>query len=410
MEKTPADQVEDFEDGSEEFDEDEYDEDEEFTDDDGSEEDAELVEASQEVVAAALKSITKQEAPAAPQTEIPIAALSASASAPAAQDVAPEAKATPSVKPSKPELPALPAKPVPKPAPKPEVTDPNAWKGISVFPQATIASIQSSIGKLQKESQGKKDLTIMLLGKNGVGKSSTANSLFGEKVFNVSAFQSNAAVKPAMVSKSAAGFTLSVIDTPGLLDGDSVNEASLDMISEFLQDKTVDVVVYVDRLDGYRVTKIDQKIMEAITNLFGPALWSIGMFVLTHGQVAPPEGHTYSHFVEQRSSQLQAAARACEATETVPVVVVENGSRCATNKAGEKILPDETLWVSNLVTRLVDVAVQTSTPALEHDPFIQEADVYAKKKRWMIIPLFLLNAFIVRPLLTRQIKLDPDFN
>ena len=61
-------------------------------------------------------------------------------------------------------------------------------------------------------------------GKNGMGKSSTANSLFNEKVANVAAFQSDTA-KPSVISRIAHGFTLTVIDTPGLLEADAVSES-----------------------------------------------------------------------------------------------------------------------------------------------------------------------------------------
>lgn len=56
-----------------------------------------------------------------------------------------------------------------------------------------------------------------------MGKSSTANSLFGDRVANVAAFQQDAA-RPVVISRQAAAFTLTVIDTPGLNESDSVNE------------------------------------------------------------------------------------------------------------------------------------------------------------------------------------------
>lgn len=61
-------------------------------------------------------------------------------------------------------------------------------------------------------------------GKSMMGKSSTANSLFNENVAQVTSFQQDTA-RPQAIRRSAHGFELTVIDTPGLLDSDCVNTA-----------------------------------------------------------------------------------------------------------------------------------------------------------------------------------------
>lgn len=59
-----------------------------------------------------------------------------------------------------------------------------------------------------------------------MGKSSTVNSLFATAVvqavpFHMITYQT---MQPQMVRKRAEGVTLNVIDTPGLVDSDSVSE------------------------------------------------------------------------------------------------------------------------------------------------------------------------------------------
>lgn len=61
-------------------------------------------------------------------------------------------------------------------------------------------------------------------GKSMMGKSSTVNSLFNEPVAQVTSFQQDTA-RPQMFKRIAAGFEMSVIDTPGLLDSDTVSTA-----------------------------------------------------------------------------------------------------------------------------------------------------------------------------------------
>ena len=77
------------------------------------------------------------------------------------------------------------------------------------------------------------------------------------------------------MGRSASGFTLRVIDTPGLLDGDTVNEEALNVVCGFLADKEVDAVLFVDRLDTYRLSTLDHQIIETLTARFGPLLWNL---------------------------------------------------------------------------------------------------------------------------------------
>ena len=55
-----------------------------------------------------------------------------------------------------------------------------------------------------------------------MGKSSTANSLFNEPVAQITSFQQDTA-RPQLIKRSAVGFEMSVIDTPGLMDSDAVS-------------------------------------------------------------------------------------------------------------------------------------------------------------------------------------------
>jgi predicted GTPase len=102
------------------------------------------------------------------------------------------------------------------------------------------------------------------MGKGGVGKSSTVNSIVGERVANVSAFQvshsslamflfvplfwvllvweciliyvvsmQSEGLRPMMCSRTRAGFTLNIIDTPGLIEGGYINEQAVEIIKRY---------------------------------------------------------------------------------------------------------------------------------------------------------------------------------
>ncbi len=62
-------------------------------------------------------------------------------------------------------------------------------------------------------------------GKGGVGKSSTVNSLLNERAANVAALQSDI-TRPQIFARSSDGFTVTLIDTPGLLEADAVSDTA----------------------------------------------------------------------------------------------------------------------------------------------------------------------------------------
>eukprot|EP00854_Cymbomonas_tetramitiformis_P022013 gene22013-26521_t len=223
-------------------------------------------------------------------------------------------------------------------------------------------------------------------------------------------------VESVLVSRKASqpDFRISYIDTPGLLDGDSVNENALSHLAEFLSDKSVDAILYVDRVDTYRVTACDRQIMLRLANTLGPQIWSITMLVLTHGHITlgPPDGLNYRKFTAQRAEQLRNAIREVagpsQSSVSLPVTVVENKRACPTNSMSEAILPDGTIFVPQLLNKLADLAIQGKS--LEHDALDIAFDVYSRKRRRWVIPIFLFNAFLLRPLLIKQIRKDPDYN
>lgn len=147
-----------------------------------------------------------------------------------------------------------------------------------------------------------------------------------------------------MVSRSRSGFTLNIIDTPGLVEGGYVSDQVLEMIKRynndaqlnlkalkfsrsvftffcmyrkflcsslgrFLLNKTIDVLLYVDRLDAYRVDNMDKQIVKAITDSFGKAIWHKAVVVLTHAQLSPPDALSYEEFFSKRWESLLKCVR-----------------------------------------------------------------------------------------------------
>ncbi|KDP20412.1 hypothetical protein JCGZ_06371 [Jatropha curcas] len=214
----------------------------------------------------------------------------------------------------------------------------------------------------QLEAAGQEPLdfscTIMVLGKTGVGKSATINSIFDEVKFGTDAFQLGTK-KVQDVVGTVQGIKVRVIDTPGLLPSGSdqrQNEKILHSVKRFIKKTPPDIVLYLDRLDMQSRDFGDMPLLRTITEIFGPSIWFNAIVVLTHAASAPPDGpngttSTYDMFVTQRSHVVQQAIRQAAGDMRLmnPVSLVENHSACRTNRAGQRVLPNGQVWKPHLL-------------------------------------------------------------
>lgn len=163
------------------------------------------------------------------------------------------------------------------------------WTGFNNLPE------RDDVLPLLEElkASGKRQLTVLLLGKSCVGKSSLVNSFLGEALARVMAFKLQADTEVSIpfnkhvedASSSADGFKLSLIDTCGLEDpeaGDTVNAAALAKIAADIKGQPIDVVLYVDRLDLCRVEPLDCAILRAIGNTLGKVCCLPSALTLLH--------------------------------------------------------------------------------------------------------------------------------
>ncbi|KAG8390198.1 hypothetical protein BUALT_Bualt01G0058600 [Buddleja alternifolia] len=260
------------------------------------------------------------------------------------------------------------------------------WTAIQQFPAATQEKLVDLLGKLK--NQNVNTLTILVMGKGGVGKSSTVNSIVGERVVTVSAFQSETP-RPVMVSRSRSGFTLNVIDTPGLVEGGYVNDQVLETIKRFLLNKTIDVLLYVDRLDAYRVDNLDKQVVKAIADSFGKEIWHKAMVVLTHAQLSPPDALSYEEFFSKRSESL--------------LKCVRQGARIS--KKDVKILPTGTPWIPNLVHIITDVTLNGKSGILVDKKLIEGPNANDRGKLFIPLILAFQYFFVIKPI-QKWIKYD----
>ena len=165
-------------------------------------------------------------------------------------------------------------------------------------------------------------------------------------------------------------------------------------------------MLFLDRLDSYAVDALDAAVIEGITRVLGPQIWSNTVLCFTRGsEGSAPPGVDFEEHVAAREAQLRAAVAAGGGgAADMAVALIENSSQCPLNADGEKVLPGETPWIVDLMEKVVDVALNTAP--FEYRPAAAAKAADPNRRRKWLIPLVL--AAQVAATLIRDRVMDED--
>ncbi len=212
------------------------------------------------------------------------------------------------------------------------------------------------IQKLLKEFQKKledaqeRKFTILLLGRTGVGKSSTVNSLLGQHVAKVGDNEPTTATIEIYES-TVEDIYYRIVDTPGLCDTEpqrSHDKYYLGLVRAEVPQ--LDCLWFVTKLNESRLGGDEPRGIRLITEALGVDVWERAIIVFTHSDTI--DADKYHEKLEVRTNlirneiafHINRNGGDIEVASSIPAVAVSNISATT---------PDKRLWLGPLYTTVL---------------------------------------------------------